>query len=140
MARIIDDVIDPTTVNLFGGYRAVSWVAPELIRGEVDAPTQQSDVWSFGMTMYECLAGKAPFYDVPMDDEVGPKVLQGMRPKRPTDGKNVKWCTDEVWNVVRHCWLRDPRNRWTMERVSEELGRIDSPRREPSPEQMELDG
>ena len=141
MAKVVEDVTEQAASATLTKAGSARWLAPEVIEGEVDFPTQESDVYSFGITMYECLAGNKPFPTLREDTQVIHKMIQEkLRPERPTEGDNARWCTDEVWNVVENCWKREPKERWTMEQVSEELGRIASPRRESSPEQMEVDG
>ena len=41
------------------GYKAPYWRAPELLRGE--APTKASDVYAYGMLLYEILYRREPF-------------------------------------------------------------------------------
>ena len=41
------------------GYRAPYWRAPEVLRGE--APSKASDVYAYGMLLYEVLYRKEPF-------------------------------------------------------------------------------
>ncbi|RIA89361.1 kinase-like domain-containing protein [Glomus cerebriforme] len=42
-------------------YRALSY--PEVLRGKIY--TQESDVYSFGIIMYEIFTGLPPYYDMP---------------------------------------------------------------------------
>src|SRR5947208_4744654 len=45
-------------------YGIVSYVAPELLRGTINAKnTKESDVYSIGMLMWEIFAGHPPFDD-----------------------------------------------------------------------------
>jgi serine/threonine protein kinase len=37
------------------------YLAPELVRGEVTSPRMNTDVYSFGMAMLECLTLEKPF-------------------------------------------------------------------------------
>ena len=41
------------------GYKAPYWRAPELLRGE--APTKATDVYAYGMLLYELLYRREPF-------------------------------------------------------------------------------
>lgn len=41
------------------GYRAPYWRAPEVLRGE--APSKASDVYAYGMLLYEVLYRREPF-------------------------------------------------------------------------------
>lgn len=152
MAKVVEDVTEQSASATLTKAGSARWLAPEVIEGEIDFPDQACDVYSFGMTMYECLSGAMPFPTLRRDAQVIHKIIQEeVRPPRPVEGENgenannARWCTDEVWNVLEHCWLRKPEERWTMEQVAEELGRIDEERageatpRVASPVPMDVD-
>ena len=68
-----------------------AYMAPEQARGEVQAVDARTDVWGLGATLYDLLAGRAPFAadDVPsqlravVEDE--PRPLRALRPEVPRD-------------------------------------------------------
>ncbi len=44
------------------------YMAPELFQGQ--QPSKASDIYAFGVTLYECLAGKPPFHTGPIDYQI----------------------------------------------------------------------
>jgi len=55
---------------------------------------------------YKAFTGRAPFYDsTPTSAAV--RVLSGSRPERPAHPS----VTDDLWNIVKHCWNREPERR-----------------------------
>ena len=104
------------------------WAAPEILDRERPV-TKESDVYSFAMvaievwarylTLLGCIAhrhkaftGKAPFYDsTPTSAAVG--VLSGNRPGRPAHPS----VTDDLWNMIKRCWNREPERRPDISQV-----------------------
>ncbi|KAK7689172.1 hypothetical protein QCA50_007863 [Cerrena zonata] len=137
MAKVVEDVTEQSASATLTKAGSARWLAPEVIEGEVEFPNHASDVYSFAMTMYECLSGGMPFPTLRRDAQVIHKIIQeGQRPPRPVEGENGEnannavWCTDEVWDVLESSWLRVPAERLTMDEVSERLGHIDDERRD----------
>jgi serine/threonine protein kinase len=68
--------------------------------------TTQSDIWSFGVLLYEVFTfGGMPFAAL-SNGEVLTAVLGGMRPEVPTDQ-----CRPEMGELMRECWHRNPQKR-----------------------------
>ncbi len=72
-----------------------AYMAPEQIRGENHRIDGQTDVWGFGVTMYELLTGKRPFIG-PDDRELTrqicyrrPKPLRQLNEKLPKDLERI---------------------------------------------------
>jgi serine/threonine protein kinase len=85
------------------------WMAPELLRGDT-GNTMESDVYSFGIVMYEIFSRKEPYEE----DEDYHKVLQQVacsktnkRPRRPND------CPAEAERIMNACLNSDPQLRPT---------------------------
>ncbi|KAL0059166.1 Rho guanine nucleotide exchange factor [Marasmius tenuissimus] len=88
------------TSSAFSGG-TTRYQAPEVVRFEVSKPTRESDVYSYG-----CVA-----YEVKRDVAVGPRILMGARPERPTDITNLQ-LSDELWTlVIEQCWKTEPPER-----------------------------
>lgn len=84
----------------------VAYISPEQIRGEeVD---HRTDLWSFGVLLYEMLAGRPPFrgeydqavvYSILNED---PEPLETIRPELP----------DDLIQIVRRLLSKDPAQRF----------------------------
>ena len=64
----------------------LAYISPERLRGEDARPV--SDVWGVGILLWECLAGKHPFWGIPLQAmasaiEAGPPPLRDERPDLP---------------------------------------------------------
>ena len=122
-ARLADfgliTISDSTSTTLRGGtYR---WMSPELHDQETPGlrtrlRTESSDCYALGMVVYEVLSGSVPFYGYHVAAAVM-AVLRGERPKRPETG----WFTDEVWNIVEHCWKPESGDRPSVSCVLQRL-------------------
>lgn len=109
-------------------FRAANWHAPELHRNlDVPAaPTKQSDVYSFGMTVLELLTHERPYramrsYGVTYHVQHTP----GFRPSRPEDDVvRLRGLNDALWDFLQECWSEDPARRPSMQRVVEVMDSI----------------
>ncbi|XP_052130405.1 BDNF/NT-3 growth factors receptor-like [Frankliniella occidentalis] len=90
-----------------GGSRAlpVRWMSPEaLLYGRF---TLESDVWSFGVVLWEVFTrGKLPYYGH-TNDEALKLVLQGVLLQLPDSSE----CPLTVIDLMRCCWKTEPRDR-----------------------------
>uniref|UniRef100_A0A0R3RUZ7 receptor protein-tyrosine kinase n=1 Tax=Elaeophora elaphi TaxID=1147741 RepID=A0A0R3RUZ7_9BILA len=67
--------------------------------------TEQSDVWSYGVLLWEIFSlGKVPYPQVDNNDLVN-YLQEGNRMEQP------KLAPDDIYNLMRQCWLSDPNNR-----------------------------
>ena len=73
--------------------------------------TKESDIYSFGMIMWEFTTGKKPFHDRPHDHYLMLDILKGERPQITDD-------TPEFYSkLMKRCWDHDPENRPTAEEI-----------------------
>ena len=79
-----------------GGPLPVRWTAPEAL--EMQKYSEQSDVWSFGVLMYEIWTQAMLPYHGMSNDRVWTKVMAGFRLPRPLE------CPEEVHAVMLACW------------------------------------
>jgi len=92
----------------------VRWTAVEVLRTR--KVTQKSDVWSFGVTMYEILDGALPYYQIQSTKEATEQILKGLKLEKPT--KIVP--SDELWAIIESCWL-EPSQRPSFQEIHQQL-------------------
>ncbi|XP_048761760.1 proto-oncogene tyrosine-protein kinase receptor Ret-like [Ostrea edulis] len=85
------------------GRIPVKWLAPESLYAQVY--TTQSDVWSFGIVLWEIVTLGAPPYPGIPPERLYSLLIAGYRMDRP-DG-----CSDELYAVMQKCWKADPTER-----------------------------
>uniref|UniRef100_A0A667XCK6 receptor protein-tyrosine kinase n=1 Tax=Myripristis murdjan TaxID=586833 RepID=A0A667XCK6_9TELE len=81
----------------------VKWIAVESLADRVF--TVKSDVWAFGVTMWEIATrGMTPYPGI-QNHEIYDYLLEGHRLKQPAD------CLDELYEIMYSCWRADPLDR-----------------------------
>ncbi|XP_054651350.1 tyrosine-protein kinase receptor UFO [Dunckerocampus dactyliophorus] len=91
----------------------VKWIAIESLADRVY--TTKSDVWSFGVTMWEIATrGQTPYPGVE-NSEIYDYLRQGNRLKQPPD------CLDSIYALMFTCWLLSPKDRPSFESLRCEL-------------------
>ncbi|XP_042299537.1 LOW QUALITY PROTEIN: tyrosine-protein kinase receptor UFO-like [Sceloporus undulatus] len=94
----------------------VKWIAIESLADRVY--TIKSDVWSFGVTMWEIATrGQTPYPGVE-NSEIYDYLRQGNRLKQPID------CLDGLYELMLSCWTLNPRDRPSFEVLHNELEKI----------------
>ncbi|KAJ3555729.1 hypothetical protein NP233_g12140 [Leucocoprinus birnbaumii] len=101
------------------------WKAPELMdelaNGSFPAPTQESDVYSVALVMYEILVGRPPFYDIKHDSSVVARVSRGVRPTKPFPRELLDMeLSEQVWNIMTRSWEGSPSQKTDHARGSRE--------------------
>ena len=83
----------------------VRYMPPEAIARRVW--TKESDVWSFGVVMWEIFSnGEFPYGNIASDETVADRVREGtLRLTRPPS------CPENVWGVMESCWTADRKQR-----------------------------
>uniref|UniRef100_A0A8C3KX43 Fibroblast growth factor receptor n=1 Tax=Chrysolophus pictus TaxID=9089 RepID=A0A8C3KX43_CHRPC len=98
------------------GRLPVKWMAPEALFDRVY--THQSDVWSFGVLMWEIFTlGGSPYPGIPVE-ELFKLLKEGHRMDKPAN------CTNELYMMMRDCWQAVPSQRPTFKQLVEDLDRI----------------
>ncbi|XP_067277738.1 tyrosine-protein kinase Mer [Pseudorasbora parva] len=91
----------------------VKWIAVESLADRVF--TVKSDVWAFGVTMWEIATrGMTPYPGV-QNHEIYDYLLDGNRLKQPND------CLDELYDIMFSCWNADPVDRPDFTQVRKRL-------------------
>ncbi|KAK9070758.1 hypothetical protein SSX86_011160 [Deinandra increscens subsp. villosa] len=92
------------------GYR---WLAPEIISGDPETVTEtsMSNVFSFGMVVWEMLTGEAAYAALsPVQATVGIAAC-GLRPDIPKD------CPQHLRSLLNKCWHSTPSKRPTFSEI-----------------------
>jgi len=92
------------------------WVAPEVLLGST-TPEPSSDVFSFGRLFYMTINAKLPPASVSCENQ------QVMEPTSASTGVPVSTTKSLLW-VFEACTCVDPKQRPTMQRVSDHLGAL----------------
>ncbi|XP_059502023.1 tyrosine-protein kinase Lyn isoform X3 [Stegostoma tigrinum] len=104
LARIIED--NEYTAKE-GAKFPIKWTAPEAI--SYGSFTIKSDVWSFGVLLYEIVTyGKIPYPGM-SNTEVVNAIGRGYRMPRPEE------CPQELYDVMKDCWKSKAEDRPTFE-------------------------
>ncbi|PRP85977.1 hypothetical protein PROFUN_06099 [Planoprotostelium fungivorum] len=85
------------------------WAAPEVIEDRTS--TLQSDVWSFGVVVWEIFTGALVPYRALTNKEVSEQVPKGLRLHEP------EACPPAMWEIVLDCWSMEPSKRPTFEAI-----------------------
>ncbi|KAJ6451394.1 kinase-like domain-containing protein, partial [Mycena vitilis] len=91
-----------------------NWMAPELLVGS--SPKLSSDIYAFGMTIYELFADENPLSGIEHSEFCEVVCKRQIRPPRPSS-KDTPRLTDEVWALAEQCWLHDPQARPLAEAI-----------------------
>ncbi|CAH1249313.1 LRRC15 [Branchiostoma lanceolatum] len=80
------------------------WMAPERLT-DGERYTSQSDVWSFGVVLYEIVTlGGSPYPDMPTSD-LPDRLRSGYRMPQPGD------CPQPMYDLMLQCWRLEPEDR-----------------------------
>ncbi|XP_067932204.1 tyrosine-protein kinase CSK-like isoform X2 [Watersipora subatra] len=86
-----------------GGKFPIKWTAPEALRNNTF--TSKSDVWSFGVLLWELYSfGRNPYPRIPQGDVMA-LVEKGYRMESPES------CPREIFTIMSDCWSLDAKAR-----------------------------
>jgi len=105
------------------------WLAPELCRaitsGQKLRKTTASDVYAFGVVMYETITGLQPFYNIAAK-YLFLQVTWGLQPQFedwhfPEEHKEA---AEMLMSLMKKCWSLDPGDRPDINEVCQQLLQI----------------
>lgn len=106
---------DPDYVRKGDARLPLKWMAPEAIFDKIY--TTQSDVWSFGVLLWEIFSlGASPYPGVQIDEDFCRRLKEGTRMRSP------EYSTPEVYQTMLDCWHGVPTERPTFTELVERLG------------------
>uniref|UniRef100_A0A667YK12 receptor protein-tyrosine kinase n=1 Tax=Myripristis murdjan TaxID=586833 RepID=A0A667YK12_9TELE len=106
---------DPDYVRKGDARLPLKWMAPEAIFDKIY--TTQSDVWSFGVLMWEIFSlGASPYPGLQIDEEFCCRLKEGTRMRAP------EYSSSEIYQTMLDCWQGEPLERPTFTELVERLG------------------
>ncbi|CAB4420349.1 unnamed protein product [Rhizophagus irregularis] len=84
-------------------YGIIPYVAPEVLQGH--KYTKASDIYSYGMIMWELMTGRRPFWDRNHDTDLIIEICDGLRPPIVTNAP------EGYIELMQSCWHPDPNKR-----------------------------
>ena len=94
----------------------IKWLAPESLK-EVTFSVK-SDVWSFGMVLFELVTHGGTPYPLLKNERVMEMVCAGWQMPRPVE------CPEDVYNVMSKCWAYSGEARPSFLSVQDQLERL----------------
>ena len=112
------------------------WQSPQILFEEAPAGLE-SDVYSFGITIYEVrglsgslhhtkhllqiLSGEVPFAAFPSDGAFYRALNRGTRPPKEPAVSSGGQSYAYIWDTAEMCWAQEPMSRFTMKRACDAL-------------------
>ncbi|XP_041946265.1 ephrin type-B receptor 3 [Alosa sapidissima] len=117
LSRFLDDnSADPTYTSSLGGKIPIRWTAPEAIAFRKF--TTASDVWSYGIVMWEVMSfGERPYWDMSNQDVMN-AVEQDYRLPPPMD------CPTVLHQLMLECWLKERNQRPKFAQIVSTLDKL----------------
>ncbi|XP_054857032.1 ephrin type-A receptor 2 [Eublepharis macularius] len=98
LSRVLEDDAD-ATYTTSGGKIPIRWTAPEAISHRKF--TSASDVWSYGIVMWEVMSyGERPYWEL-SNHEVMKAINEGFRLPAPMD------CPSAIYQLMMQCWQQE---------------------------------
>ncbi|RGB43014.1 kinase-like domain-containing protein [Rhizophagus diaphanus] len=94
---------ESTDDNNNENYGIIPYMAPEIFQGQ--KYIKASDIYSFGMVMWELMTGRRPFWNRNHDTELIIEICDGLRP--PIVTNTPKGYVE----LMKECWHPDPEKR-----------------------------
>jgi len=108
-----DIMIDNIYERKSEGRLPIRWMAPESLYDNIY--TTKTDVWSYGVLMWEIATLGSTPYPGMSGSEVMKKVKEGHRLEKP------EHCDREIFNMMFYCWDKDPAERPAFTQLVKDL-------------------
>lgn len=95
-------------------YGILPYVAPEVLNGK--KYTKASDVYSFGMILWELTSCRPPFADRKHDLYLATEIIGGLRPEFTED------TPDKYRKIINACWDPNPGKRPSIRELRKQFG------------------
>ncbi|KAH9148603.1 hypothetical protein AeRB84_008085, partial [Aphanomyces euteiches] len=97
----------------------LNWMSPEQFF-RPRSLTTKSDIWSFGMTIWEILCNDTPYRECSEYEFQDILKSEDDRPEKP---KDLNPCFEPLWSLVTKCWQLEPNARPSAKDIVEFLVR-----------------
>ncbi|XP_051172496.1 vascular endothelial growth factor receptor 1-like [Leptopilina boulardi] len=92
----------------------IKWMAIESIRDRVFST--QSDVWSFGVVLWEFFTlAQTPYFSIDAETQCQ-KLIEGYRLEKP------EYSTKEMYDIIQQCWTTNPILRPSFSELANSIG------------------
>ncbi|XP_036379764.1 macrophage colony-stimulating factor 1 receptor 1-like [Megalops cyprinoides] len=127
------DIMNDSNYVVKGNARLpVKWMAPESIFECVY--TVQSDVWSYGILMWEIFSmGKSPYPGIPVDTRFYKMIKDGCHMCQPD------FAPAEIYTIIKMCWNLEPTERPTFSKIGQMIERLFQDRHEQTYKNIQQD-
>ena len=99
------------------GRLPIKWMAPESLQEKFY--DSQSDVWSYGVLLWEIMTyGEQPYPNIMSAEELYSYLITGQRMEKPSR------CSLNIYMLMRQCWHFDSTARPTFSEIVENLDKI----------------
>ncbi|KAM8840660.1 ephrin type-A receptor 10 isoform 4-T4 [Spinachia spinachia] len=110
-----EDKIEAIYTSLHGGKSVVLWTAPEAI--QYHRFSSASDVWSFGIVMWEVMSyGERPYWDMGNQDVIK-AIEDGFRLPAPVN------CPPHLHQLMLDCWQKERTERPSFSQIHSALSK-----------------
>lgn len=107
MCKPIGYYKSPSPNQVFG---VLPYVAPEVLTGR--KYTQDADVYSLAIIMYEVFTGFSPHHNLPHDSSLAMNICKGLRPEH-----NIEELPPLILEYMKRCWDQKTTNRPTAQDI-----------------------
>lgn len=114
LAKLLD--INEDEYKAAGGKMPIKWLALECIQHRIF--THKSDVWAFGVTIWEILSYGARPYENISARNVPELIENGLKLPQPSI------CTLDIYCIMVSCWMLDADSRPTFKQLADKFAEM----------------